>query len=75
MDWFLYDNGLHHERVKQILEGLILLEIYFLRRNFCESIFRMDRNSRNFSSFKWINFHEKVPCGRIFTKKKYKKFY
>ena len=23
MDWFLYDNGLHHERIKRVLESLI----------------------------------------------------
>ena len=36
MDWFLYDNGLRHERVKCYLEGFIctdLLCLDFLSHN------------------------------------------
>ena len=25
MDWFLYDNGLRHERVKEFLKGTVML--------------------------------------------------
>ena len=28
MDWFLYDNGPHHERVKQTVPKIITLTLY-----------------------------------------------
>ena len=31
MDWFLYDNGLRHERVKSIPTGIYLFKVNHVR--------------------------------------------
>ena len=36
MDWFLYDNGLRHERVKQGRKIFSLMENLFIQGNMCE---------------------------------------
>ena len=39
MDWFLYDNGLRHERVKYVFDSYsILIIIFILKKIFSASI-------------------------------------
>ena len=37
MDWFLYDNGLRHERVKQERKIFSVMRNLFIQGNMCES--------------------------------------
>ena len=41
MDWFLYDNGLRHERVKQLLD--LLAEYYVDNQNYFKITYYIDK--------------------------------